>query len=53
MGKRAKHTVKIFFITTLSSLPFDDTAVTHVIGIGINWNLGDECVVTNDERVVN
>ena len=40
------------FITTLSSLPLDDTVVTHVIGIG-NWNLGDESVVTNDERVVN
>ena len=40
------------FITTLSSLPLDDTVVTHVISIG-NWNLGDESVVTNDERVVN
>ena len=42
----------LIFITALSSLPLDDTVVTHVIGIG-NWNLGDESVVTNDEPVVN
>ena len=42
----------LIFITTLSSLPLDDTVVTHVISIG-NWNLDDESVVTNDERVVN
>ena len=42
----------LIFITTLSSLPLDDTVVTHVISIG-NWSLGDESVVTNDERVVN
>ena len=40
------------FITTLSSLPLDDTVVTRVISIG-NWNLRDEPVTTNDERVVN
>ena len=56
------HTVKILvvilttipwliFITTLSSLTLD-TVVTHVIGIG-KWNLGEESVVTNDERLVN
>ena len=60
---RERHTVKILvvimttipwliFITTLSSLPLDDSVVTYVIGIE-NWNLGDESVVTNDERVVN
>ena len=42
----------LIFITTLSSLPVDDTVVIHVISIG-NWNLGDESVVTNDEPVVN
>ena len=42
----------LIFVTTLSSLPVDDTVVTHVIAIG-NWNLGDESVVTNDERLVN
>ena len=42
----------LIFITTLSSLPLDDTAVARVISIG-NWNLGDESVVTNDEPVVN
>ena len=39
-------------ITKLSSLPLDDSVVTYVIGIE-NWNLGDESVVTNDERFVN
>ena len=40
------------FITTLWSLPLDDSVVTRVISIG-NWSLRDESVVTNDERVVN
>ena len=43
---------RLIFITTLSSRPLDDTVVTHVISIG-NWNLRDESVVTNDDRVVN
>ena len=46
-------TVKILVvILTWLSLSLDDTVVTPVIGIG-NWNLDDESVVTNDERVVN
>ena len=41
----------LIFLTSLSSLPLDDTIVTHVIAIG-NRNLGDESVVTNDDPVV-
>ena len=63
LAKRPECTVKILFvilttilwlifITTLWTLPLDDTVFTHVISIG-NWNLGDETVVTNNERVAN
>ena len=41
----------LIFNSTWSSLPLDDTVVTHVISIG-NWNLRDESVVTNDEPIV-